>query len=434
MDTTIATRNAAELARQQGVNPLDYLRARGYVQDVTDPNGLAEAFAAGPVTVYVGYDPTAASLHIGNLVSIMMLASLQRMGHRPIALGGGGTVMIGDPSGKTSERQLLTIEKIEENLSAILPQFARYLDFEGGRFGGNQPALLINNADWLLALELIPFLRDVGRHFSVNEMLAAETYRARLESGLGLSFLEFNYRVLQAYDFLHLFRTRDCVLQMGGSDQWGNITAGVDLIRRAEGGKAFGLVCPLVTTSDGRKMGKSESGAIWLDRERTSPFEFYQWWLNTTDEDIARFLRLYTFLPDEQIQELTSVEGAALREAKEVLAVEATAMTHGEATADEVRAASRALFARDRAPAPVGEVPEGAVVEEVTATPDMTIAELFMAAGLVASRNEARRLAAQGGLALNEQRVTNADAPFEPTGDVVLLRVGKKRYRYARLT
>jgi tyrosyl-tRNA synthetase len=427
MSETIVTMTGPEQALRAGTNALDYLRSRGFVVDVTDEQGLREAFAGGPITFYIGFDPTATSLHIGNLVGIMLMANLQRLGHRPIAIGGGGTVMIGDPSGKTEMRQLLTVETIDENLRSILPQFARYLDFEGGRFGSNPPALLINNAEWLLDLKLIPFLRDIGRHFSVNEMLAAETYRARLET-TGLSFIEFNYRILQAYDFLHLFRVEGCILQCGGSDQWGNITAGTDLIRRVEGRKAFGLVTPLVSTSDGRKMGKSEAGAVWLDRGRTSPFEFYQWWVNTTDDDIGRFLRLYTFLPEERIAELTSVEGAALRQAKSVLAWQVTAMTHGEEAAEEAASASRALFSGDRSAA------AAAATVEVTLEGPMTIAELFVRAGLTASRNEARRLAQQGGLSLDDARVPDADAPFEPAGDLVLLRAGRKRMRYVRLT
>ena len=432
MSETIATITGPEQALRAGMNALDYLRSRGFVHDVTDEQALRDAFAGGPVTFYIGFDPTATSLHIGNLVGIMLMANLQRLGHRPIAIGGGGTVMIGDPSGKTEMRQLLTVETINDNLRSILPQFARYLDFDGGRFGDNQAALLINNADWLLKLELIPFLRDIGRHFSVNEMLAAETYKVRLET-TGLSFIEFNYRVLQAYDFLHLFQTYGCVMQAGGSDQWGNITAGTDLIRRVEGGKAFGLVTPLISTSDGRKMGKSETGAVWLDRERTTPLDFYQWWVNTTDDDVARFLRLYTFLPEERISDLTSVEGAALREAKAVLAWEVTALTHGAEAADEAATASRALFSRDRGAAPDAAILASDATIDLTLSGPITIAELFVQAGLATSRNEARRLAQQGGLSLDDTRVTDADAQFEPSSDLVLLRAGKKRMKYVRL-
>ncbi|MGH9173938.1 MAG: tyrosine--tRNA ligase [Vicinamibacterales bacterium] len=432
MSDTTATITGPEQARRAGVSALDYLRSRGFVYDVTDEQGLGEAFAAGPVTLYNGYDATATSLHIGNLVSIMMIANLQRFGHQPIALAGGGTTMIGDPSGKDETRQLLTVEAIDQNLVGIKQQFARYLDFEGARFGDNPPALLLNNADWLLGLALIPFLRDIGRHFSVNEMLAAETYRVRLET-TGLSFIEFNYRVLQSYDFLHLFRTERCILQTGGSDQWGNITAGVDLIRRADGGKAYGLVTPLIATSDGRKMGKSEAGAIWLDPAQTSPFDYYQFWINTTDEDVARFLRIYTFLPNEQIDDLTSVTGEALRTAKRVLAHEATALTHGNAAADEAAAASRALFSRERGSTPDAAMLAGDATVELALSGPITIAELFVQAGLTASRNEARRLAQQGGLSLDDARVPDADALFEPTTEVVILRAGKKRMKYVRL-
>lgn len=427
---TRTTERAPELARQAGVNPIDYLRKRGFVQDVTDEAGLREAFEAGVVTLYNGYDATARSLHAGNLVSIMMISSLQQFGHRPIALAGGGTTMIGDPSGKDEMRQMLTVEAIEANLVGIKAQFARYLDFEGGRFGDNPPALLINNADWLLGLQVIPFLRDIGRHFSVNEMLAAETYRQRLET-TGLSFIEFNYRVLQSYDYLHLFRELGCILQTGGSDQWGNITAGVDLIRRADGGKAYGLVTPLITTSDGRKMGKSVSGAMWLDAGMLSPFDYYQFWINTTDEDVARFMRMFTFMPDERIDDLTSVSGEALREAKGVLAWEATALTHGADAADAAAEQTRMLFARDASTLTADEA--AAIAADVPVSGETTLADVVIAAGLATSRNEVRRLATQGGLSVNGERVDSVDTPAADLDDVLILRAGKKRYRSVRL-
>ncbi|HEX5500696.1 MAG TPA: tyrosine--tRNA ligase, partial [Thermomicrobiales bacterium] len=340
---TAAVPNAPERDRDLGTNPLDYLRRRGYVHDVSDPDGLFDAFARGPVTAYIGFDPTAPSLHVGNLLGIMMLAVLQRFGHRPIALAGGGTALVGDPSGKTSVRALVSEAAIRDNLPRIQSQFAHYLDFEGDRFGQNPPALLLNNADWLLALRYIPFLRDIGRHFSVNEMLTAETYRTRLET-TGLNFVEFNYRLVQAYDFLHLFRTEGCTLQMGGSDQWGNIVAGVELIRKADEGKAFALVSPLLTTASGQKMGKSEGNSVWLDPTLTSPFDFYQYWINVDDLDVERLLRLYTFEPDDRIDVLTSVEGAALREAKRVLAFDVTALTHGREAAEQAEITARATF------------------------------------------------------------------------------------------
>ncbi len=431
----IAALAAPEAARAAGVHPLDYLRSRGYVQDLTDEEGLRVALDAGQLTAYIGFDPSASSLHVGNLVGIMMLASLQHFGHRPIALGGGGTSLVGDPSGKTSTRKLISTSDIEANLAGVLPQFARYLDFEGGRFGGNPPALLLNNADWLVELRYIEFLRDIGRHFSVNEMLAAETYKVRLET-TGLNFVEFNYRLVQAYDFLHLFRTLGCTLQMGGSDQWGNIVAGVDLIRRADAGKAFALVSPLITVGSGEKMGKSEGNAVWLDPERTSPYDYYQYWINTADDDVARFLRLYTFLPESRISELTGVSGSAFRDAKRVLAYEATALTHGERLAAEADTAAAALFATrrdgdgprlDDPNLPTTELPAAEVEAGIT------LADLFIRAGLAASRGEARRLAAQGGLSLDGERVTAVDDPFHPDATLVLLRAGKKRYQRVRI-
>ena len=422
-----AAPDSVALARAAGVGPVAYLRSRGFVQDVTDEAGLAAAFAAGPVTVYQGFDPSASSLHIGNLLGIMMLGSLQRFGHRPIALGGGGTMLVGDPSGKTSTRSLLTAEAIADNLRGVLPQFGRFLDFEGGRFGDNPAALLLNNAEWLVHLGYIAFLRDIGRHFSVNEMLAAETYKVRLET-TGLNFVEFNYRLVQAYDFLHLFRELDCRLQLGGSDQWGNILAGVDLIRRADVGKAFALVCPLLTTASGQKMGKSEGNSVWLDPALTSPYEFSQYWVNVEDADVTRLLRLYTFVPEDRIADLTTDSGAALREAKRVLAHEVTALVHGEAAANEAEAAARRLFGGTSPGASDATVPTTEITAgEVEA--GLTLADLLIRAGLVTSRGEARRLATQGGLSMDDARVTDVDAPFRPDGGEALIRAGKKRFR-----
>ena len=416
-------------AQAQGLGPLDYLQQRGYVQDVSDPEGLRRAFDEGVVTAYVGFDPTAPSLHVGHMLGMMMLASLQRFGHRPIALGGGGTALVGDPSGKTSTRAIVSEAEIRSNLERILPQFARYLDFEGGRWGGNPPALLLNNADWLLELRYIPFLRDIGRYFSVNEMLAAETYRTRLES-TGLNFVEFNYRLVQAYDFLHLFRTEGCALQMGGSDQWGNITAGVELIRKADGGHAFALVCPLLTTASGAKMGKSEGNSLWLDPGMTTPYDFHQYWINVDDADVERLLRLYTFLPEPRIVELTAATGEGLREAKRTLAREVTALAHGLEAVDAAEAASRALFGgapdADDPNIPTTEISAGQAAE-------MTVADVFVAAGLVASRGEARRKAVEGALWLDGERVAEVDEPFRPGAADALLRFGKKRYRRIRI-
>ena len=425
MTTTVPIVDAIEEARSSGHGPLEYLQARGYVQDVSDPDGLRQAFADGVVTAYVGFDPTAPSLHVGHMLGMMLLASLQRFGHRPIALGGGGTALVGDPSGKTSTRAIVSEAEIRANLERILPQFERYLDFEGHRWGDNPPALLLNNADWLLSLHYIPFLRDIGRHFSVNEMLAAETYRTRLES-TGLNFVEFNYRLVQAYDFLHLFRTEGCTLQMGGSDQWGNIVAGVELIRKADSGHAFALVCPLLTTASGEKMGKSEGNSLWLDPELTSPYDFYQYWINVDDVDIERLLRLYTFLPESRIQALTRAEGAGLREAKQVLARDVTALVHGEEAVTAAESATRALFSG------VPDVEDPNIPTTVIAVAEvdgMSLADVFIRAGLVTSRGEARRKAAEGALWVGGRRVENVDDAFPSDVKDILLRFGKKRYR-----
>jgi tyrosyl-tRNA synthetase len=424
-------RDAALAAHAAGLNPVDYLRSRGYVQDVSDEAGLRSALGAGSVSAYVGFDPTAPSLHVGHLLGIMMLASLQRFGHRPIALAGGGTTMVGDPSGKTATRAVLGVSEIQANLASMIKQFDHYIDFAGGRFGDESPAaLLVNNADWLLELKYIEFLRDIGRHFSVNEMLAAETYRQRLET-TGLNFVEFNYRIVQAYDFLHLYRKAGCILQMGGSDQWGNIVAGVDLIRRVESKEAFALVCPLLTTASGQKMGKTEGNSVWLDPNMTSPYDYYQFWINTEDADVGRFLRLYTFMPEEEIAELTSVEGAALREAKKVLAREATAMTHGEVAATEAELAAGRLFSLDVTAGALVDDPmlPTTIVSRAAVEAGMTIADLFIAAGLATSRGDARRTAQQGGLSLGDQRVDNVDAPFTGNEGAVLLRFGKKKFK-----
>ncbi len=310
-------------------------KERGFIEQVTDEEKIPELLE-GKVTCYIGFDPTASSFHVGSLVPIMALAHMQRHGHRPIALVGGGTGLVGDPSGKQEMRQILTYEEIRQNAEAQKKQFALFLDFSEDR------ALLLNNAEWLTKLNYIDFLRDIGVHFSVNRMLAAESVKIRLETGL--SFIEFNYQLLQAYDFWHLFKHYDCLIQMGGSDQWGNIVAGTDLIRRLEGKQAYGMTFPLIMTADGKKMGKTEKGAVWLDAQRTSPYEYYQFWINTDDRDVKRFLALFTFLPMEEIEEYRKLEGADLRKAKEVLAFEATKIVHGEEEAKKARNASRNVF------------------------------------------------------------------------------------------
>ena len=404
-------------------NAFDVLQARGFVEQVSDEEGLREALEQ-PITCYIGYDPSATSLHVGNLLTIMTLAHMQRAGHRPIAIVGGGTGMVGDPSGRTEMRQLLTEKSIEANLQGIKAQIGRYVDFREGR------ALIINNAEWLLQLKYVEFLRDIGVHFSVNRMLAAEAYRSRMETGL--SFIEFNYQLLQAYDFLHLYREYDCKLQMGGNDQWGNILAGVDLIRRVDGGEAYALTFPLLTTSSGAKMGKTAAGAVWLDADLLSPYEFYQFWINTEDADVERFLKIYTFLPLGEIADLARLQGAAIREAKKRLAYEVTRLTHGDEEADRARDASRTLFGGGGS----GDaVPTTEIAQDELAS-GIDVPALFQRVGLTKSRGEARRLIAQGGAYVNDEQVKAADRVLsldDLEEGAIRLRAGRKRHHRVTL-
>lgn len=399
----------------------DTLKERGFIFLVSDEERLRAALDSGPVSVYAGYDPTAPSLHMGHLVSIMMLAHLQRAGHQPIVVVGGGTGMIGDPTDKTEMRGLLSLDEIRANMEGLRPQFARYLRFEG-----EGAAAMVNNADWLLPLGYLEFLRDIGRHFTVNQLLQHSTYRERVESG-SLNFIEVNYVLLQAYDFLQLYREHGCTLQVGGADQWFNILAGTELIRRVEGGEAFGLVAPLITTASGGKMGKTAAGAVWLDPALTSPYEYYQYWINTADADVERFIALFTFLPIETVHELGRLEGADLRGAKEVLAYEATKLTHGQEAAEEARTASRALFGgdgeADGAPATLLEA------DKLRAGVELT--DLLVQTGLTPSKRAARDLVRQGGAYVNGERVDAPDTVIDERhlrDGGVLLRAGKKRF------
>jgi len=422
------------------VSVLDVLEERGFIYQITaeteEEKERLRSLLRRPVTCYIGFDPTSSSLHVGSLVPIMALVHMQRHGHRPIALVGGGTGLIGDPSGKTEMRRILTREEIERNAEGIQAQLARFLDFEGGR------ALLLNNADWLTRLNYIEFLRDIGRHFSVNRMLTAESIKKGLERGL--SFIEFNYMLLQAYDFWHLYRYHSCTLQMGGSDQWGNIVAGIELIRKLEGGQAYGITFPLLITSSGRKMGKTEKGTVWLDPQRTSPYDYYQFWINTEDPDVVRFLALFTLLPMEEIQTVSSLSGAELNPAKAILAFEATKMAHGEEAAVRAHHAS-GVFGQKRIPEdliPSSSVPRRMDRLDLPSIPTTRISldrlrqgipayELFVEAGLCRSKGEARRLIEQGGAYCNERRIRSFDEPIG-LGDLreegILLRKGKKTY------
>ena len=415
-------------------NVFEALNERGFIKQTTSPEQVARLLGAEQVTYYVGFDPTAPSLHVGSLVPIMAMAHLQRAGHKPIAIIGGGTTMIGDPTDKTEMRPMLSQEQISTNGKSILAQLQRYLNLDDGIANneGSQTASkagrFLNNADWLLSVNYIEFLRDIGKHFRVNEMIRAEGYRQRLKRELGLSFLEFNYQLLQAYDYLCLFQEYGCRLQLGGDDQWGNILAGVDLVRRVEGERVHAVTFPLLTTASGVKMGKTASGAVWLDAERTSPYEFYQYWINVDDRDVFRFLAYFTFLPMDEIRQLGNLEDAAIREAKEVLAYQATKLAHGKAEADNAQVASRAAFGG-------GNLDEAAIPTSVIAPERLDsgipIMELFHEVGLANSRSEARRLVQQGGAYINEKQyraidtVVGSDLLEE---NALLLRAGKKRY------
>ena len=399
---------------------LEDLKERGFFQQSTHPEELAKRLKEDRICCYIGFDPTADSLHIGHLIPLMGLAHMQQRGHRIIALMGGGTAMIGDPSGKTEMRKMLTEVQLQSNIEGMLPQMERFLDFSGD-------AILINNTEWLRNLNYIDFLRDIGRHFSINRMLSFETYKIRLETGL--SFLEFNYQLLQAFDFLELNRRYNCNLQMGGDDQWANIISGTDLIRRVERKDAFGWTYPLLTTSSGKKMGKTEKGALWLDPKRTSAYEYYQYWVNTEDPDVEKFLALFTFLPMNEVRRLGQLQGADIREAKQRLAFETTAIIHGKEIALQAQEAAHSLFSRT-AKSDKSNVPSTTIAEEGFVN-GLDILELFLQTGLCKSKGEARRLLAQGGIYINEERIEN---PVYYLGKSnlqdgeILLRAGKKRY------
>jgi len=402
-------------------NVFDVLKERGFVAQTNDEAAIRAALGEEPLTYYIGFDPTASSLHCGSLVPIMAMAHLQRAGHKPVGLIGGGTAMVGDPSGKTEMRQMLSFEDISANGEGILGQLQRYLQLD------NVAGMSANNADWLMKLNYIEFLRDIGRYFRVNEMIRAEAYRARLEREEGLSFIEFNYQLLQAYDYLQLFERHGCVLQMGGDDQWSNILAGTDLIRRKHQKQAFCVTFPLLTTARGEKMGKTAAGAIWLDAARTSPYDFYQYWINTDDRDVRKFLALFTFLPMDEVERLGAAEGAELNAAKQVLAYEATKLCHGEAAAEEARSAAKAAFGGGGDLSAMPSTPFALARLEA----GIAVLDLFVETGLTPSKGEARRLVQQGGAYVNDVVVGDAQARVtaaDVTDGAVLLRAGKKKY------
>lgn len=402
----------------------DFLRVlseRGFIHQISDPEGLDAAAVKGPISAYIGYDATAISLHVGHLMQIMMLHWMQETGHKPIALMGGGTTMVGDPSFKDEARKLLTQETIEQNLAGIRSVFANYLDFSG-------PATMLNNADWLLGLNYLEFLRDVGRHFSVNRMLSFDSVKTRLDREQSLSFLEFNYMILQAYDFVELNKRTGCILQMGGSDQWGNIVNGIDLGHRMSDVQLFALTSPLLTTASGAKMGKTASGAVWLDSKLLPVFEFWQYWRNTEDADVGRFLKLFTKLPMGEIARLEALGGAEINEAKKVLATEVTALLHGRAAAEAAAETARKTFEEGSLAA---DLPSVAMPRDEFAA-NLGVLTAFVKAGLVPSTGEARRQVKAGGLRVNDMLVTDERAVLglaDLTADgAVKLSFGKKKH------
>lgn len=396
----------------------DVLAERGYIEQCTHEAELRELLNQKSVTFYIGFDPTADSLHVGHFVQIIVMMHMQRAGHYPIALLGGGTGMIGDPSGRTDLRQVMTTEDIDENCRRFAAQIGRFIDLgEGkGRF--------VNNADWLRDLKYIDFLREIGSQFSVNRMLTAECFKSRLERGL--SFLEFNYMLMQSYDFLELYRRYDCQLQLGGNDQWSNIINGVDLVRRLDGGQAFGMTFKLLTTASGQKMGKTAKGALWIDGDKTTPYDFYHYWRNVDDEDVPNCLRLLTFLPMEDVRRLSALRDVQINEAKEVLAYEVTKLVHGREWADKAAAAERALFQKGG-----GDVP-AFPLERAALAAGINVLELYLMTGLIPSKGEGRRLMQQGGIYIDGQQETDFNRVITVDdfgGGSVMLQKGKKSFK-----
>ena len=401
---------------------------RGFMQDCTDLEALDAKLTAGVVPAYIGYDATAQSLHVGHLLNIMMLRWLQKTGGKPITLMGGGTTKVGDPSFRSDERPLLSAEQIGENIATIRGVFAKYLDYSDAPGG----AIMLDNAEWLDSLNYLTFLRDIGRHFSVNRMLSFESVKSRLDREQPLSFLEFNYMILQAYDFLELFRREGCLLQMGGSDQWGNIVNGIDITRRVAGAEVFGLTSPLLTTSDGRKMGKSAGGAVWLNADMLSPYEFWQFWRNTTDADVGRFLKLYTEMPVDECERLGALGGAEINAAKVTLANAVTSLCHGADAAAAAEATARAVFSEGG----IGDALEVLTLSASAVGEGISNTHLLVATGLLKSGKEAKRLVAEGGLRIDNATVSDPNALVGPEAlsAGVKVSIGKKRHALVRLS
>ncbi|KAF5040904.1 Tyrosine--tRNA ligase [anaerobic digester metagenome] len=401
------------------MNAYEVLKERGFIEQLTHEDEIKNLFQKGGVTFYIGIDPTADSLHVGHFLTVMAMAHMQQCGNRPICLMGGGTGMIGDPSGKADMRKMMTVETIDNNVACIKKQLSRFINFD------NDSAIIVNNADWLRNLNYIEFLRDVGVHFSVNRMLTADCFKVRMDKDAGLSFLEFNYMIMQAYDFLELHERHDCIMELGGNDQWSNIIAGVELIRRKLSKPAYGMTFKLLTNSEGIKMGKTVSGAVWLDPEKTTPYEFYQYWRNIGDKDVEKCLALLTFLPMEEVRRLGALQGSEINQAKEVLAFELTNIVHGEDEATKAQEAARALFGKG---AVAGSVP----TTELSAADfaeGMDILTLLTTTGVVPSRSEGRRAVQQGGVKVADQAITDVDFKVTEklfTDGKLLLQKGKK--------
>ena len=404
----------------------DELKARGLIAQTTNEEKIRDLLNNDKITFYIGFDPTADSLHVGHFIQIMVMSWMQKAGHVPIALFGGGTGMIGDPSGKTDMRKMLTKETIDHNIACFQKQMSRLIDFSEGK------AIMANNGDWLLNLNYIDFLREVGVHFSVNRMLAAECYKQRLERGL--SFFELNYMLMQSYDFLELNHRHNCVMELGGDDQWSNIIGGVELLRRKEAKEVYGMTFTLLTTSEGKKMGKTEKGAVWLDPEKTSPFEFYQYWRNVDDADVIRCLKILTFLPLEEINELEKLEGGELNKAKEILAYEVTKLIHGEEEAKKAQEGARALFGKG---ANTDNMPSTAITEADFTDGEIGVLDLMVKTKLAPSRAEGRRLIEQGGVAVDDVKVPSISAKLSLEKDFekkyVIIKKGKKVFHKVTL-
>ncbi len=396
------------------------LVARGLIAQVTDEEEIKELVDNGKATFYIGFDPTADSLHVGHFMALCLMKRLQMAGNKPIALLGGGTGMIGDPSGRTDMRQMMTVETIEHNVECFKKQMSRFIDFSDGK------ALMVNNADWLLDLNYVQMLREVGPHFSVNNMLRAECYKQRMEKGL--SFLEFNYMIMQSYDFYRLFLDYGCNMQFGGDDQWSNMLGGTELIRRKLGKDAYAMTITLLLNSEGKKMGKTQSGAVWLDPNKTSPYEFYQYWRNVADADVLKCIRMLTFLPLEQIDEMDSWEGSQLNQAKEILAYELTSLVHGKEEADKAQEAARAIFSSGNAE----NMPSTTITEADLHDGKIDILGILVATGLCSSRGDARRNVQQGGVSVNGEKITDIDTSYAPEDiqkEDFILKKGKKNFR-----